>query len=413
MIKRAGLLLSWALIACRSPEGQVDAATSPQASAEPAPIVTPPPVASGALSARDGGSGATPLRSDAPVAADPLAAVSGRGEVAGYTLRAVLRPLELPPLAKAAEINGAALESARRSTEPRLTIDLAPGRLRAVLEGALPLASGSELRARSDRLGHVLLDERGESYRVAAPGALRAVLGERRLDVAPLSRAELSPSSDAGRIHGYRARRAEVATRAGRAVFDLARLPEVGEGGELLCRLVLDLLNAPPFTPLCGPDEAPLRVEYRWSGRGGLVFEVQAVARRADLAAVALTVPPLGAAFTDAPMAAHGGEVFVPKVDLALFRNGPVEVPGPPAALQAEVGDGLLLWNATDQLRSVWVDGVPLLSVGPGERRRVVGLPRGRYVLEWRTFLGETQPAGEAVTVPGYAFLGGTETAPN
>jgi hypothetical protein len=44
--------------------------------------------------------------------------------------------------------------------------------------------------------------------------------------------------------------------------------------------------------------------------------------------------------------------------------------------------------------------------VGPGARLAVAGLLRGRYTLEWRTFLGDASTAPEAIVVPGASKMG-------
>jgi hypothetical protein len=70
------------------------------------------------------------------------------------------------------------------------------------------------------------------------------------------------------------------------------------------------------------------------------------------------------------------------------------------------VDHGVLLVNATDELRVVWIDGVPIGWVGPGARLAVAGLLRGRYTLEWRTFLGDVVGAAEQLAVPGASKIG-------
>jgi hypothetical protein len=54
----------------------------------------------------------------------------------------------------------------------------------------------------------VLVWPDASSYRPLAPGAMRALLGERRLDVAPIAQAEIIHRDDAGRRIGIRTRRA-------------------------------------------------------------------------------------------------------------------------------------------------------------------------------------------------------------
>jgi hypothetical protein len=62
---------------------------------------------------------------------------------------------------------------------------------------------------------------------------------------------------------------------------------------------------------------------------------------------------------------------------------------------------GLVLVNATDELRVVWLDGVAVAWVAPGGRLALPMLLRGRYALEWRTFLGDGHDAPDLVVAPG------------
>ncbi len=46
------------------------------------------------------------------------------------------------------------------------------------------------------------------------------------------------------------------------------------------------------------------------------------------------------------------------------------------------------------------VDGVPVVAVPPASERYVIGPPRGRYVVQWRTFLGEKIEPPRTVEFP-------------
>src|SRR5689334_4561410 len=115
----------------------------------------------------------------------------------------------------APEVNVAGLDAARKKTELRLAIELGATRMRVALLGAgWVLPPETELRARSDRYGHVVVWPGGATYRPVAPGALRALIGERRFDVAPVTPAELVTKEDVGKRIGIRTRKVDVATRA-------------------------------------------------------------------------------------------------------------------------------------------------------------------------------------------------------
>jgi hypothetical protein len=324
-------------------------------------------------------------------------------DLAGYALQAVLRSGDGPPALKGPEVNTLAIDAARRKTEARIAVEASQTRARFVLAGGFVLPAGTELRARLDRYGHLLLLPGEDTYRIAEPGALRALLGERRLDVAPLSAADVTPGGEGARRLNLRTRRVDVSTRAGKATLELAAFRDAGDAGTLVCRLLLDLVSAPPSTSPCANDEIPLHAELRWTTQGSLAFDVTSITRRVDLPVQELAAPPSSAAFAPEPLVRLAGEPLLTKGDLASLRNGPIDVP-PAAARDAQASppeSGLVLINSSDELRVAWLDAVPVAWVAPGGRVALPALVRGRYVLQWRTFLGEAWEVPETIVVPG------------
>ena len=395
----------------------LDAAPSPQASAEPAPLANVSATATNLRS--DAGPPPEPLRSDRPLATYvPREAARESGskdaprdprELSGYVLHAVLRTGEGAPPPKGPEVNLSAIESARRKTEAHITIEASQTRARYVLSGGFVLPSGTELRARNDRYGHLVFWPGESSYRIAEPGALRALLGERRLDVAPLSPASVIASGEGARRLNIRTRRVEISTRAARAAIELASFREAGEGGVLICRMLLDLMNAPPSTAACSGDEVPLHAELRWTTQGALAFDVASIARRADLGVQDVATPPPSTSFELRPLPVPPGETMVAKADLSAFRSAPLDI-SPSSAPDAQLKPpdaGLLLVNSSDQLRVAWVDGVAVAWVSPGGQELLSSLVRGRYALQWRTFLGDAWEAPRMIPVPGASDVGG------
>jgi hypothetical protein len=403
-----------------------DTATSPQATAEPAPLANVTAATNPTalpFGSADAGARPEPMRSESPLPPDtphePVRDAGGKEsvrdpkELPGYVLQAALRTGEGPPPPRGPEVNSAAIDAARRRLEAHVSIELSQTRARFVLTGGFVLPQGTELRARADRYGHLVFWPGEDTYRVAQPGALRSLLGERRLDVAPISPAELVSSRDEGHRLGFRTRRLDLATRAASASIEVGLLRDAGEGGVLVCRLLLDLMSAPPSTSACGIDEVPLHAELRWMTRGTLTFDVAGVVRRGDIQVTDLAVPPATTSFTaDAPPSA-GAETLLTRADLVAFRSAPIDLP-PQVNRDAEMapGDtGLLLVNSSDELRVAWVDGVPLAWVGPGERMVIPSLQRGRYMLQWRTFLGDAWEQPETVLVPGSSEVGRADAA--
>jgi hypothetical protein len=368
--------------------------------------------------AADAGPPPEALRSDRAVGVDaPRETVRELGakepksdskELGGYTMLVVLHAGEGPPPPRGPEVNAQAIEAARRKLEARIAIEASQTRARFVVSGGFVVPQGTELRARIDRYGHVVLVPGEDVYRVAEPGALRALLGERRLDVAPLSAAEVTSRGEGSRRLNLRTRRVDVTTRAAKATLEIGAFRDAGDGGTLVCRLLLDLVSAPPSTAPCATDEIPLHAELRWTTQGALSFDVTSIVRRVDLAAQDLAAPPATATFAAGPLHASWGEPLLGKADIAGFRNAPIELPPPQARdAQAPAPDaGLVLVNSSEQLRVAWVDGVPVAWVAPGGRVPLPSLLRGRYVLQWRTFLGDAWEAPETLSVPGLSELG-------
>lgn len=401
-------LLGLALMtACRGAppgDGAPEKRESPQASAEPALLAAGPTQSAMTTPlAAEGGPPPVPFRGDEVLASDALTK-----EAAGYTLSAVLRPADVTGPSRSPEVSGAGLDAARKATDLRMTIDLSPTRLRVALGGqGFVLPPDSEIRARSDRYGHVVLWSGMGSYRPLAPGSMRALLGERRFDVAPITPAELELRGDGGRRVGVRTRKAEVKTRAASATFEIGKLDGAGEGGMLLCRLLLDLMNAPPGSGVCALDEVPVRVELEWTNKGSLVFEVTRALRRVDIPASALLVPPATAAYATASIPVAGIAPMLDEQELGALRTGDVDMPSVPDAAE----DELVMSNPTVELRLLFLDGVPVAWAAPGARGPLRGLRRGRYLAQWRTFLGDAVEAPVTQPVPGISQVGGLPDA--
>jgi hypothetical protein len=390
-------LLATPLAACtpRPVSDAPDAAASPQASAMPAPLVVSPAevtsATTAAVSTADAGPPPVPIRGDESLPADSLAR-----ETVGYTLSAVFRQADvvLPP--RALEVNNAGLEAARKKTELRMAIDLAPARMRITLLGhGWVLPSDTDIRARADRYGHVVVWPGGSTFRPLGPGAMRALLGERRFDVAPITPAEVVTKDGLGKRISIHTRKVEVATRAAKASFDIGHLPELGEGGVLLCRWVLDLMNAAPQSAVCGADELPMRADLHWTSHGSLVFEVTGVLKKTDMSTASLAVPPPGATVAARPFPVAGVAPMLAPEELSALRTSPADGPGAGASEELSVA------NPSEVLRVLYIDGVPAAWAAPGATGPVNGLLRGRYVFQWRTFLGDEVDAPVTQAVPG------------
>ncbi len=362
------------------------AAGSAEAAARSAP--EPPPLA-------------RPTRIAEPLPADTL----GPKDVAGVSFGGEWRWLDAPAAPKAPEVNAEGLAAARRLTALRWSVSLTEGgRMRVAFDGrAFPLPLGTELRARADRYGHALVFPAGREYRVVPAGALRALFGDLRLDVTPLVAGEARPRGAGAPHHGAAVRRVDLVSRLGTLHLDTVRSPEAGLGALLLCRMLVELAAVDPTTQVCARDELPVRAHYVWPGGGSAIFEAGEIARQKETPTHEVLCPPANASFaaTATPPAAPG--VILTRDEAAAFRSRPIETVAPAASAPAE---GLVVRNGTDGVRALVLDGIPVAWVQPGAEHSIVGLPRGRYVVQGRSFLGDSVEAPRTVELPARVTIG-------
>jgi len=397
-----------------------NATPSPNASILPAPLssagqpAAETPLVAGASSGRPVDSAGKVASADAGVAVpEPLRGDQAldedalpQRELTGVTLDGEWRLADLPLPAKAPEVNAAGLEAARKLTAPRMTIDLASaGRMRIIFESrALPLGEGTEIRSRTDRYGHVVVWPNGSRYRVLPPGAVRTVLGERRVDAIPLVRAQSSGKTDGARRAGFATKRWELVTRTGKLLLEQARIVGAGEGGALFCRFLAELVSIDPSAAPCTADDVPLRASYTWPQGGSTAFEVVTVSDRVEFAAERLLAPPSGSEFMTAGLPPEAGGIFLTREELMAFRSRPLDVGAAP--LPGAPDEGIVLRNATDSLRYAFLDAIPLAWVLPNREQWVIGPPRGRYLFQWRTFLGDAVDPAVTVDLPARIVVG-------
>ncbi|HTJ83300.1 MAG TPA: hypothetical protein VL400_16390, partial [Polyangiaceae bacterium] len=89
--------------------------------------------------------------------------------------------------------------------------------------------------------------------------------------------------------------------------------------------------------------------------------------------------------------------VYLMQPELAALRTKAVDITRDPNAPV----DGFIADNGRDYAMTLWLDGVPVVSVPALDKRLVLGAIRGHYVAEWRTFLGEKIEEPAMVDVPG------------
>lgn len=316
----------------------------------------------------------------------------------GLALDARLRWLEPPP-PRSPEGNNDALAKARDKTGFDLGVELsALGRMRLSFRSrSFPFPPGTELRARDDRYGNLLIWPGGREYTPLPPGTLRASLSEARVDALPLS----DPSPVLGgssAMLGVLTQKQRFETSLGKLELEQAALPAAGGGGAALCRLLLELLAVAPEATACKPEWVPLRAEYSWAAGARFEFEVTRLAKRAELAGEALATPPLGSLPRRGELPGPPFVALIDEHELADFHTRALPPPTKPDPNAPKVG--LVFQNRGDGPRYLLVDGVPVVWLRADAEWLVAGLKPGRYSVQARDFFGAQATAARLVELP-------------
>lgn len=413
----AAALGFWAFTSCDEPhhpanEPPQTTEPSPNASILPAPLASEvepdsksnPPADAGAPNdaGSDAGVIATRfLREDSAV--DPDLAPR---ETAGVRLTTRMRWLDLPPFPRLPETNLEAAQRLREALAFELVVELSVGgRMRVRTNSdAFVWPRGTELRARLDRVGNVLVWNADSAYSVLPVGTLRAALNEGRADAVPLSKPKLV-TDGGGNILGSPTERTELSTPIGRLLIEQALLPNAGASGKLWCRVLTELVAAEPLNAACEHAYVPLRAELFSRAGGHLLVETLRIERdHVTLDATALQTPPAAASFyplevPNAPSAQVPSNDRLRELRLrALPRS---EKPDPAAPKE-----GLVIQNRGDSLRYLLLDGLPVARVAPRSELKLQGLLPGKYALATLDFLGDDPTPLRIVELPARVALG-------
>lgn len=412
---RAGAvaLLACMLLACQDEPGEaepVSSEPSPNASILPSPLASTRP-----LPLKDAG---------APLAQRPDDASAGdvSTDVAAPppSYFETNRDLDVEAL-EASEAPGARLEAhftwQPRSTgrgDPRskfaLRIDLSSlGRMRLVIDSdRMPLSKGTELRARLDRYGHVLVWPDDGGYRVLAPGTLRSIFEELRADVSPLQVAKTQRTSG-GKLLGLPVNVDTIQTAMGTLVLEQAQVGDLGESGVLLCRLLSELVLATPDNSACRRDWVPLKAEFGWVESGRFGFLVSSLERVVDLKTSELLIPPEKGGFRNRQLPNKPPSTWIDEAGQrrldpgARVRPMPADIPPDRAPIPTK---GLVLVNHHETPRYILINGDLTAWLAPGAEIALNGLRPGSYNVLARDFLGIEPEQPLVLNVPGRRWLG-------
>jgi hypothetical protein len=390
-----------------------DVQPSPNASILPAPLASAAdlsgptsPGSAGAVPADSSGRDPEPppeaAPTDRPLPEDPL----GSRDTTGFTIAGSFRWADVPTVPIGLETSAAAVRDAAGKLELTVSIDLSTaGRMRFALESpAFSLPPHSELRARTSYYGHVLVWPDQKAYRVVPAGSLRALFAERRPDVAPLLRAVLRPGGS-GSVLGHRTVQTELETSLGVLSLEQATLPASAGAGELLCRLLVELVGIDPSSEACRPERVPLYAHYRWNGGGSFAFVATAIDDRRETPSRASLVPPPGARWAAGELPPSASLLLTPD-ELARLKLRAVRAA--PAASHSPA-DGLTVANETNLLEYLLLDGVAVAWIAPRSRQHIAGPIPGKYQVAWRDFFGTAVTPPSVVDVPAFARIGTPE----
>lgn len=381
---------------------------SPNASVLPAPLAAGPTKSSG----RDAGQPASDASADAAVLEPPrplredeaLGPESELRAAPGLSLEARFRWLEAPP-PRLPESSADALAKARDKTAFDLSVDLSSlGRLRLSFAArAYPFPPSTQLRARDDRFGHLLVWPNGTTYTPLPPGTLRAALADARVDVAPLSEPTVTLVGP-GSMLGLPTQKQRLDNSIGRLELEQTVAPVAGTAGVLFCRLLLELLAVSPESSACRHEWVPLRAELTWASGTRFELEVTKLLKRMELPVEGLAVPPSG---SEARRGELPGPPFVALIDereLADFRVRALPPTDKPDPASPKVG--LVFQNRSDGPRYLLVDGVPVVWLRAGAEWLLSGLKPGRYTVQARDFFGAESTPPKTLALPARFLVG-------
>ena len=89
--------------------------------------------------------------------------------------------------------------------------------------------------------------------------------------------------------------------------------------------------------------------------------------------------------------------IYLTQDELRAFRTREVEVKADASAPL----EGFTADNGRDRAMTLYLDGVPVVTVPALEKRFVIGPRPGHYMAQWRTFLGDRIESAQLADIPG------------
>lgn len=279
------------------------------------------------------------------------------------------------------------------------------GRMRFVVESdKMALPQGSELRARVDRYGHLLVWPKLDGYRVLNAGTLRALFEEMRADVSPLQEAK-TERQEGGKVLGLPVQVDTIQTAMGTLVLEQAQVGGLGGSGALVCRLLSELVLAKPDNRACKQDWLPLKAEYGWADAGRFGFLVTSLVRKQDLKSEDFLAPPAEVPFRQRLLPNAPPALWLTDDQLRRLEPGAKVKPSAGSDKQPPE-QGLVLTNKFTTPRYFSLGGELVGWLAPNGQVRLNALRPGGYTLSARDFFGLEEEQRHPVNVPGRKILG-------
>lgn len=398
LIRVTGWLALCTGLACSKARTEDPARKSPDVTMAPAPLVSgqklvgPPDV--GALATNSASTAASPdVKAPTPLSLNQPPKPDLDSLAVGLGLRLVAH-LEWPGKEKPLRTQ-TQVETEDDAEQARFLLDVelhGAGKMKIeLLSQAFSLRRGTQLLSRYDALGMFVVWPDSTRYRVLAQGALRTLFAEGRADVAPASPGEFDTESPGTRLD-LQTQRFKLTTPHGELLLEQAAVEGSDLGGPLLCRFLLEWLNAQDGGAICQRGQVPLWAEFKSPENGQLRFIVTGLQPTPDTQ-FSTPVPPPLAKLVHRELPTQSAAIFNLAVPAKLSG-------GPPASLRVV--------NRTEQ-GVYWVtQGLRVVFVPPRSNRQVTGLAAGDYPYVFRGFFGDEAGGEGTVSVPGTVTLQGS-----
>lgn len=316
-------------------------------------------------------------------------------------------------------------------TWPRFQVQLLrempgrPARMRWMfVSSAFPFPELTEIRARADRIGHLVLWPDRRSYRVAPTGSLHALFADRRVDRVPFVEPEKVTKSAGARL-GKPTVRSTIVTPVGTSTLEFVEVTDLAYASELLCTAFLEVVRVKSSAELCPLDHLPVHFEIKWLNGEGIQFSVLSWGTAASLEQDDFRMPP------DLPIYKRGElppfeDYFLdektrdsvlplsrekaPSVSpapLSASASGPVPGAPPSALVPGPPRNQIVLQNQLSRPLVIVLNKIPYIWLSPGTSKEIY-LSAAEIRVSARDFLGETIFVERTLVAPAKVDFGET-----